>query len=153
MKIKSLYPFYLLFGIVCGFLLGTSLDEEISSLLTKLITAVSLVILLLFGKQIELALHTEDIHHWPELQTKGKWYFVITRYILFRGIILFTLFILPAFSTVQYSIAILVASLLGLFLLATILAYFGVGEWTNSEQEYTIFLLKNAGEQTRIAQN
>ena len=152
-KIKPLPLFYLLFGVVCGFLLGTSLNEEISSLLTKLITALSLIVLLLFGKKIELAFHTEDIRNWPELQAKGKWYFVITRYVLFRGIILFTLFILPAFSSVTVSMVILAASVAGFLFLAGLLTYFGLGEWENSEQEYTIYLLKNAGEQTRIAQN
>jgi len=152
-KIKSLSPFYLIFGIVCGFLLGTSLDKNISDVIAKLIILLSLGILVVFGKKIELAFHNEDIQHWSILRTKSKWYFIVTRYVFFRGIILFTLFILPGLLTVKYSNIILIASISGFLLIAIFLTYFGFEEWKNSEQEYTINLLKNAGEQVRIAQN
>lgn len=152
-KIKSLTHFYLILGVVCGFLLGTSLNNEYSAITSKIISILSLVILVIFGRKIEMAFHNEDIQNWSTLRTKGKLYFIITRYVLFRGIVVFTLFILPALSNVPYSNIILFALASGFLLFVSFLSYYGFEEWKNSEQEYTILLLKSVGEQTRIAQN
>ncbi len=152
-KIKSLTHFYLILGVVCGFLLGTSFNNEYSAITSKIISILSLVILVIFGRKIEMAFHNEDIQNWSTLRTKGKLYFIITRYVLFRGIVVFTLFILPALSNVPYSNIILFALASGFLLFVSFLSYYGFEEWKNSEQEYTILLLKSVGEQTRIAQN
>jgi hypothetical protein len=42
---------------------------------------------------------------------------------------------------------------LTIVLIMAVLTFFGLGEWRNCEQDYAIRLLKNAGEQARIAQN
>lgn len=152
-KIIPLDRFYLILGIVCGFLLGTSFHNEYSAIISKIISIVSLVILVIFGRKIETAFHNEDIQNWSTLRTKGKLYFIVTRYIVFRGIIVFTLFIVPALSNVPYSNIILFAVASGFLLFVAFLSYYGFEEWKNSEQEYTILLLKSVGEQSRISQN
>ena len=152
-RIKFLSYFYLLFGFVCGFLFSTSLTKDISTIVAKFITLISLVILVVYGKQIELAFHNIDIQNWSILRTHSKIYFIVTRYVLFRGIVLFILFVFPALTTVELSKVIFIAAVSGFLLLASILIYFGREEWKNCEQEYTIQVLKNAGEQARIIQN
>ena len=153
MKIRSLTPFYLFFGFACGVLLGTFFGHEASVIIAKIIFFLSILVLAIFGKRIDAALHNFDLQDWHILRTRAKWYFVLTRFILLRGIILFTLFAVPMVSTVRITNTVFVALTLSFAVIALILAYFGASEWNNCEQDYTIHLLKNAGEQVRIAQN
>jgi len=153
MKIKSLSPFYLFFGLVCGLLLGLSLGHETSVVVTKIVFFLSIAVIALFGRQIDEALHNSDVRDWHFLRAQSRWYFVLTRYILLRGIALFTLFVLPMIATVRFSKAVVLAVVLTIALIMVILTFFGLSDWRRCEQEYTIRLLKNAGEQARIAQN
>ncbi len=153
MKIRSLSPFYLFFGLACGVLLGTFLGHEASVIISKIVFFLSIIVIAVFGKQIDAALHNFDLQDWHILRNRSKWYFVLTRFILLRGIVLFTLLALPMVSTVRFSITIFIALALSFVVIAVILAFFGLGEWNNCEEDYTIRLLKNAGEQARIAQN
>ncbi len=67
--------------------------------------------------------------------------------------VLFTLFVLPLVSTVRFSGIVFMSLALSAFLITALLIVFGLGEWRNCERDYTIRLLKIAGEQARIAQN
>jgi len=153
MKIKSLSPFYLFFGLACGLLIGTLLDRQVSVILSKVVYIVSIIVIAIFGRQIDVALHNSDLQYWHILRNRSKWYFVLTRYILLRGFVLFTLFAIPMVSGLTYSGIVFIALAISFAVIAAFLTYFGLAEWNNCEQDYTIRLLKNAGEQARIVQN
>jgi hypothetical protein len=153
MKIRSLSPFYLFFGLACGVLLGTFLGHEASVTISKIVFFLSIIVIAIFGKQIDAALHNFDLQDWHILRNRSKWYFVLTRFILLRGIVLFTLFALPMVSGVTFSTTVFIALAISFIVIVAIVTYFGLDEWKNCEQDYTIRLLKNAGEQARIVQN
>jgi len=56
-------------------------------------------------------------------------------------------------ATVRLSSTVFIALALSFLAIAVVLAYIGLEEWNNCEQDYAIRLLKNAGEQARIAHN
>ena len=150
---RSLVPFFLLIGFVCGFFLATALNKETAVLIARFVLALSIVTGALCGKQIEAALHARDLDNWEEIRTRHKWRFITIRYALLRGIVLFALFIFPLLLTVRFSSLVFIASAAGFALLALALAYFGGQEWTTCEREYAIRLLKKTGEQLRTVQN
>ena len=114
---------------------------------------IAIICLALFGKQLDSALLGLDIQNWSSLRSRGKWYFVATRYVLLRGFVLFMVFVLPSFAGVTFSNTILLATSVGYLVLAIVLAYFGLEQWRASEQEYAIRLLRNASEHVRLAQH
>lgn len=153
MKIKSLSPFYWFFGLACGLLLGTSLGHETSVIVSKSVFFLSIAVITGFGKQIDAVLHNSNLQEWHFLRTQSKWLFVLTRYILLQGTAFITLFVLPLVSTVRFSEAVVLALATTVVVIAAILTCLGLSEWKNCEREYAIRLLKDAGEQARIAQN
>ena len=150
---KSLSYFYVSFGFACGFLLCATLTKEVATVASRLLLALMVLALIVFGRKLEATVHDIHVQNWSLIRARGKWHFIITRYILMRALVLFTLFIAPLLKEVNVSSVILSMAMGMVVLLASILGYFGLDEWNNCERDFAIQLLKNAGEQVRIAQN
>ena len=152
MKVKSLSLFSFLFGLVLGILLGGSLSHETFAIVSKVVFFLSILVIAVFGRQIRVILHSNYLKSWEVLRNRSKWYFVVTRYIVLRGSVLFILFVLPMVLSATLSCTVVVASILSFVLIAAVQIYFGLEEWTNCEQEYSIQLIRKIGERVRIDQ-
>ena len=62
---------------------------------------------------------------WEEIKAAGKWKFVLTQYLLFRGGVLFALVVLPALTTLQFHGTIIAIMALSAGVLGAILVFFG----------------------------
>ena len=152
MKVKSLSLFNFLFGLVLGILLGGSLSHETFVIISKVVFFLSILVIAVFGRQIRIILHSNYLKSWEVLRNRSKWYFVVTRYIVLRGSVLFILFVLPLVLSSTLSRTVVVASIISFVLIAAVQIYFGLEEWTNCEQEYSIQLIRKIGERVRIDQ-
>jgi len=134
---------YFLLGTYFGFLVGSSLEQESAIIARKFLFIGPLLFIVIFWRRIETKAHKNHLKEWDDLQPRGKWYFILTRYVLYRGTLLFAVLIAPAipFSTAAVS----VLAFAGIFLLAT-LVYFGNDEWRNCEEEIQILTLRQTGE-------
>ena len=150
---KSMLPFYLAFAFVCGFLLGGSLPREDAIIISRMILGGAIVVTALFGKRIERYAHSNQMSRWSAVRARGKWFFIVTQYLLLRGAVVFVLFFVPLLRSMSFSNSVLALSVTAGVVLISALTYFGIEEWNRNEQEFQIGLLKSAGEQLRIVRN
>ena len=146
MKIERFNYFYFFLGVLFGFLIGSSVDQETSVVVKKYILALAIICIALFWRRFESKAHRHHLATWEHIQQRGKWYFIITRYLLLRGIILSAILIGPVISTLQFSAAILKILTVGLIPLIGLMFYYGFEEWNDCEQEVQIIKLKQVSE-------
>jgi hypothetical protein len=121
--------------------------------MSRVFFIISTLVIAVFGRQIRILLHDNYLNSWEFLRNRSKWYFVVTRFVVLRGSVLFILFVLPLVLSAPYSGTVVVVTILSFVLIAAVQIYFGLEEWNICEQDYAILLLKNASEQLRIIQN
>jgi Mn2+/Fe2+ NRAMP family transporter len=146
---KSTAFFYFLFGLLWGFFLGASLEEAASVTVGKVIFAVVVLVLAFFSRRLESLAHKQHMQKWNDLRNRGKWHFILTRYVLLRGSILVVLLVGPLLPALKYSALIFTVLLLAFVLLAVILSYVGHEEWMMCEEDYQVQVLRQAAEVAR----
>lgn len=150
---KSLSLLYFFAGLLCGILVGGSLDRRWSGVFTTFISAGAIILIALFWQRIESVTYKRYLETWSIRRSRGKWPFILTEYVLIRGIILFLVTagpMLPTLILTKYTASILLASIV---VLALLLVYLGYEAWTRCDQDYDIQVLRQAAEQSRIERN
>jgi hypothetical protein len=153
MKIERFNYLYFFPGVFFGFLIGSSVDQETSVVVKKYILALAIICIAFFWRRFESKAHRHHLATWEHIQQLGKWYFIITRYLLLRGIILSAILIGPAISTLQFSAVILKVLTLSLIPLVGLMLYYGLEEWNDCEQEAQILKLKQVSEMISATNN
>jgi len=146
MKNKVSILLYIFFGFFSGFLLGASLDRELSMMLGRVLYACGILIVGLFWRTIDVRSHHHHLEIWLELRRRGKWYFIVTRYILLRGGLLLALFGAPLFFNVPFAGPIDRMLELMIIVLMVMMLLLGHLEWRFCEQDSTILAFKRAAE-------
>jgi hypothetical protein len=146
MKTERFDYIYLLFGIFCGFLLGSSFNQESSVVIKKVIIAFAIIFIAVFYGKLEAKSHRHHLNTWEKIRASGKWSFILTRYILLRGIILSVILIGPVISALQLSSVILWILIFCLIPLFGYMMYQGYEEWKDCEQEIHIASLRQVAE-------
>jgi hypothetical protein len=146
MKTERFGYLYMLFGLLCGFLLGSSLDQHSTMLFRRILSALAILFVAIFWGLIDAKAHTHHLEQWDTLRVSGKRYFILTRYVLLRGTILSTILIGPAITALKFSSSVIVILTLSGLPLIGILLYFGHQEWNECEQEIQIRDLKRTAE-------
>jgi len=150
---KPLSLLYFFSGLLCGVLVGVSLGERWSGVITKVISAGAIIVIALFWQRIESVAHKRYLETWSIRRSRGKWHFILTEYVLIRGTILFVVTAGPMFPILiltKLTASILLASVV---VLALLLMYLGYESWTHCEHDYDVQVLRQAAEQSRIERN
>ncbi len=150
---RPLSLLYFFFGLLCGLLVGVSLDKRWSDVVAKIISAGAIILMTFFWRRIESFAHKRYLETWATRRSRGKWFFVLTDYVLIRGTILFVAAagpMLPTLTFTTYTVSIILASVV---VLALLLTYLGHEAWTACEQDYAVQVLRQAAEQSRIESN
>ena len=138
MKPKRSGYSYFFFGILCGFLIGTSLDDRSSLLISGILFVSAIFFFIPYLLSIESDAHSRHMEVWKTLRLRGKWYFIFTRYVVLRAGVYLTIMIGPAYAIARFSIpalgvlALFSAPLIGFFI------YSGNKEWNDCQQETEI---------------
>lgn len=146
MKTERFDYIYLLFGIFCGFLLGSSLDQESSVVIKKVVIAFAIIFVAIFYGKLEAKSHRHHLNTWEKIRSGRKWSFILTRYILLRGIILSVILIGPAISALRLSAVILWILIFCLIPLFGYMMYKGHEEWNECEQAIHIASLRQVAD-------
>jgi uncharacterized membrane protein YoaK (UPF0700 family) len=146
MKIERFNYLYFFLGVFFGFLIGSSVDPETSVVVKKYIFAIAIICIAFFWRRLESNAQRHNLATREHIQQQGKWYFIITRYLLLRGIILSAILIGPVISTLLLSTVILKILTVSLVPLIGLMFYYGVEEWNDCEQEVQIIKLKQVSE-------
>jgi hypothetical protein len=144
---------YLLFGIFCGFLLGSSVGQETGVWVRRFLSAGAVIFVALLWRWTESRAHTHHLEQWEELRIRGKWFFIISQYVLVRGIVLLVILAGPAAFELRFSNPIMVVAALSGALLVLMLMYLGHQEWNECEREFAIQSLRKAAEFIASKQN
>ena len=150
MKSRVVRYAYYFFGLVCGYFLGTSLGKEGSRLTSKLVPALAIFFIAFFWRRIEAAARRDYLDAWERLRVHGKWYFVITRYVLLRGFVLSVVLLGPFYASMEFSKTTLVVLASTAAILALMLGFLGLEEWTRCSQDFEVLVFKHAAEQSRL---
>jgi hypothetical protein len=153
MKTERFGFLFLLFGIFCGFLLGSALAPETGVWVRRGLSAGAIFFVALFWRRIESRSHALHVEQWENLRNMGKWNFILSRYVLIRGIVLFVIFVGPAVSELSFSVPFIVVLALGGTLLVPLLLYLGHQEWNDCEREMEIRSLRKTAEFISSKQN
>jgi len=153
MKTERFEIFYLLFGVLCGFLLGSSLDPDAGVWVRRTLGACGIFVVGFFWRRIEARAHRSHIEHWDEIAPRGKWRFVLTNYVLFRGFILLVVLGGPWASVTRFSTATLLVDAAAALLVIPLLMYLGLIEWNECRRDVEIRALRDAAEFITSKQN
>jgi hypothetical protein len=153
MKIERFDYLYMLFGVLCGFLLGSSVGQESAGVVRRMLFASAIFFVAFYWRKIESKAHSQHLQQWDELEERGKWRFIVTRYLLARGAVLSVLLYGPALSTIRFSGVVLAILAFSGSLLIAILLWLGHEEWNDCDQEMQILALRQTGEFITSTQN
>jgi hypothetical protein len=153
MKAERFEYLYLLFGILCGFLLGSSLDQETNVWVRRLLFTGAIFFVALLWRRMESRAHKHHLEQWEGLRIRGRWYFILSRYMLVRGIVLLVIFVGPALSWLKFSIALMATLAFVGILLVPLLLYLGHQEWNDCVRENEIRSLRQTAEFISSKQN
>jgi hypothetical protein len=149
MKSEKFNYLYFLFGVLCGFLLGSSLEPQTGVWVRRVLAGIALCLVALFWRRTEAKSHRYHLEQWEELRLRGRWFFVITRYLLLRGIVLIVIFGGSAIFETWYAAPLLFL----VAILVPLLLYLGVQEWNDCEKEFEIQSLRQTAEFISLKQN
>ena len=146
MKPERFDYIYLLFGMLCGFLIGTTLGQEWAIIVRRMLFVGAIMFIAFFWRRIESKAHNQHLAEWDEIEARGKWRFILMRYVVLRGIVLVVILIGPALSTLRFSITAVSILVFATSLLIAILLFLGHEEWYDCDQEMRILALRQTGE-------
>ncbi|HUI65703.1 MAG TPA: hypothetical protein VL126_12755 [Bacteroidota bacterium] len=142
---------YLLIGLVVGFLLGSCMADGLLSVANKAVTALAIIFLALFGRKMDAFEHLRNLTFWEAIRQHGRLQFIMIRYLILRGGILTTIILLPLLKTFYtWTQSEGWFALIAAIVLMTVI-YLGNEEWKNCEREYETRLLRHAAEDHREA--
>lgn len=150
---KSFAWLFACLGLFVGFIIGASLDKASTAFLLKIVPVGIIVVLVLFSRRIDSAMHTHYVETWPRWQTRGKWRFILVNYVAIRGGILFLAVgapYIPVLEYIKYTVGILLFVVIAVVLM---MIFLGHEEWTKCEEDFQIQMYRRAAEQSRIAGN
>ena len=150
---KSVSVFYFFAGILAGLLIGMSINKEWSSVVARFIASSTIILFALFWRRIESLAHGHYMETWSLRRSHGKWRFILTHYVLIRGVILFLTVAGPMLPALAFNNSTFITLFASILVLVLLLAYLGHEAWTECEQDYGVELLRQAAERSRIASN
>lgn len=140
---------YVLIGFVGGFGFGVITERTSELTFERLGIFFGVVVLLALWQWFEHASHRHNLEKWEDIRPRGKWRFIVTRFLLTRAIIALILMLLPFWSVLKFSGSSLVALVLTYLLAILALTYLGYQEWSTCEQEFEILSLRKRAEDFR----
>ena len=145
---KPLAYTYFIAGIIFCISIYLILQRSASSLFVRLSLIIGYLLVFLFWRWIESRLHNHYLQLWKRIRLSGKFTFILTRYILLRGIILSAIFLVPSYSQIDTYTGLLFIVLI-IFITTTL----GNQEWVDCETKYQADLLHDAATSLRVMQN
>jgi len=153
MKSERFEIFYLLFGLLCGFLLGSSIDPDTGVWIRRALGAAGIFVVGAFWRRIEARAHRSHIERWEEIAARGKWRFVLTYYVLVRGFALLVILGAPWAFEARFSPVTLMVDGVAAVLVVPLLVYLGTVEWNDCRRQDEIRALRDAAEFITSKQN
>ena len=153
MKTDRFEIFYLFFGLLCGFLLGSSIDPDAGVWIRRTLGAAGIFIVGFFWRRVEARAHRSHVERWDEIAPRGKWWFVLKNYVLLRGCVLLVILGAPAGFETRFSTVTLAVDAIAAVLVIPLLVYLGVVEWNECRRHIEILALRDAAEFITSKQN
>lgn len=138
---------YVMFGFLMGFVLGAATERESTLVFQRLALFIGAAILFALGQWFESASHRRYLAKWENIRSRGKWLFVLTHYILSRGMVVLVFTLAPFLSMVKLNNYSLLVLALTFVTAVSVMAFLGYQEWSNCEREFQILSLRKAAKE------
>ena len=122
-------------GYFIGFHAAHSNPDPISSfknLLMFIVSAIVIGIIIWFDRTSQ----QWQSANWEKIRTKGKWSFVLLRYLVATSFVLLALLFLPFMISLGPTSPLLVALVIAAVVLCPLFVYIGLQEWSKNEREF-----------------
>ncbi len=116
---------------------------------TRIVSAAVILIIALFWRRIESYSHKQYLETWSVRISHGKWFFILTQYILLRGGLMFVVLAGPVVSRSAISRGALATILASLVLLISLMTYLGHESWNACKRDHEVRVLREAAERLR----
>jgi len=140
---------YVLIGFIAGlaFGVGTGVDSTVT--LQRFAYFVGALIVIGIWQWFENTSHNRHLAKWEKYVRRGKWNFIVTRYLVPRGIMVLLFIFLPFIGKVNLTtdslLVLCVTAIIGL----SAMAFLGYQEWSNCQQDFEIQSLKQATQRAK----
>ncbi len=148
--VRSPLMIVFLAGTLCGLLIGMGVDKGWSAILSRVLWTGSIIVISLFWQRIEGVAHLRHMGTWAIRRVRGKRYFILTRYLILRGAILFVITVGPSYVIAPQPLFFSWITLGAVAAFVLLFTYLGNEEWNRCEDEFEIQALRLAAEQTRF---
>jgi hypothetical protein len=144
---RSYTLMYVFLGFYCGFILGESLKKDVSLIAGRILYCGAILLAGLYWRTIDASSHQHHLTVWLDVRRKGKWRFILTRYILLRGGLMLALFGSPLYFNFDSAIVAGRTNALLAVVLVVMMILLGHIEWRYCEQDSNILAIKRAAEE------
>lgn len=135
-------------GSVFGFGLCFIMQQQSPITFARLVPAVVFCVAFCLLQWVEEWTHAERLARWEIIRRRGKWFFIVSRYVLLRGLVLIIMYATPAY----FSPGLHAVALVSLIVLI-VTPILGHQEWTDCENQYRIDALRKSAVVLRAIQN
>jgi|GEM_PF-2329070 len=135
-------------GSVFGFVLCFVMQQQSPITFAWLVPAMVFCVAIWFLIWAEEWTHAERLARWEIIRRRGKWFFIVSRYVLLRGLVLIIVYAAPAYFSPGLHAVALVSLLV---LIVTLIL--GHQEWTDCENQYRIDTLRKSAVILKAIQN
>jgi hypothetical protein len=138
---------YVVLGFLYGFTLGVVTERESALTIERIATFLGLFLILSVWQWYENISHRQHMAKWEALEKKGRLYFIILNYLLYRGVVIVILVLTPFISILHLSRYSFMTLLLTIATALVTVLFLGTQEWADCKKEYQIASLRKIAEQ------
>ncbi len=135
-------------GSVFGFVLCFVMQQDAPVTLARLVPAVAFCVAIFLLLWVEEWTHAERFARWEIIRRRGKWFFIVSRYVLLRGLVLIIVYEAPAYFSTGLNAVALVS-----IIVLVVITILGHQEWTDCENQYRIDELRKSAAILKAIQN
>ncbi|MDE3056535.1 MAG: hypothetical protein KGJ59_01075 [Bacteroidota bacterium] len=145
----------LAFGyLTAGFLIGLTVSvvgtgTDLTVVFKRIGFFFGVIVLIGLWQWFESHSHKRHLAQWEKYADQGKWNFIVTRYVLARGVIVVLFIFLPFAGRLPVTTDSLGVLLLTVLIAFSVLAFLGYQEWKNCRQDFEIRSLKEAAQSAK----
>ena len=147
---KNVMPYiYLLMGFLVGFMVGAAPEHATGFPLHKLgydLVAVAVILLYMW---FERTSHNRHLSRWQSHRTRGRFYFVLSHYIVARTIPILSILILLINPRLRLTIESIYMLIITACLALAAFVLLGYQEWATCEADFSVQAMKDAAQRLK----
>lgn len=140
---------YLVIGVLVGFVVGSPAHQAAGFPLRRLVYFLIAIIAVMFYMWFENTSQARHMSKWESHQSRGKAFFIVSHYVLARGVPIVFIFIAPFTLQVRFSAFAIPVLIFPAFIAFVTIIMLGYQEWSRCQVDSSARLLRKDAERVR----